>query len=633
MDGREGEQEVFEIIKDSTLPVGPNDGGDQDDGSQYLNDSGQGMEEEEQLQGSDVEAETSNKNCNEQASVKAGALVKAGEPTASKMTSTSTSSTKKSKRGPAKEMAPGEHLIIEVVYPNGEPAAPNHVATKFKNQCGVIVRDLIAISVQEWHKPRNEEDRPGVTFVSDRAKDNIFNKLMQHFTLPRYDTEEQANEMLEKVKHWSLKKMAEAFNGYKKRLWKEYLKEKRAPKFEGPLEKQRQHWPAFLAYKNSEEGKERSETNKENAKKKTYHHKMGPGGYKVALPKFAKLEEDLRAKGITPATHDFPLRSRNWLLGHGAKYDAKGNLVVDTKIAAPFAALVEVFEKVKEGKFKPDREKDELTEALGNPEHTGWTRGWGGYPWSTGFTAADSLYPYRSRERAKKRKEAEYAERFRGFEAILKEQQQQINELRGSRSQQQNPALDGGPSQRRSSVASTPEIEAIDAPVMDAAAPIDAAAAPMEAVDAIKEKTRCALHVSVSNVSMKVADGYALPCVDGATCHSRPIPPGYARVGVDDVHEAWRILRLDMSAGDEVETLGEAVNNIILWKKKDIVFPKPPSPPAHPSPRSKSTTTSFSERQSTTTTTTYNESTPRRHGPQQLESASISAASADSAAH
>ena len=149
MDGREGEQEVFEIIKDSTLPVGPNDGGDQDDGSQYLNDSGQGMEEEEQLQGSDVEAETSNDDCNEQASVKAGALVKAGEPTASKMTSTSTSSTKKSKRGPAKEMAPGEHLIIEVVYPTGEPTAPKHVATKFTNQCGVIVRDLIPISVQE----------------------------------------------------------------------------------------------------------------------------------------------------------------------------------------------------------------------------------------------------------------------------------------------------------------------------------------------------------------------------------------------------------------------------------------------------------------------------------------------------
>ena len=86
MDDRDGEEDLFTIITDGTLRVGPNDGGDQDDGSQYLNDSGQGMEEEEQLQGSDVEAETSNDDCDEQA------LVKAGEPTASKKT-------KKSKRG------------------------------------------------------------------------------------------------------------------------------------------------------------------------------------------------------------------------------------------------------------------------------------------------------------------------------------------------------------------------------------------------------------------------------------------------------------------------------------------------------------------------------------------------------
>ena len=136
MDGREGEEQVFQIIDESTLPVGPNDGGDQDDGSQYLNDSGQGMEEEEQLLGSDVEAEKSN---DEQA------LVKVVEPTASKKTSASTSSSKKSKRGPAREMTSGEHLIIESVYRSGEPAWPVKTATKFTNQCGVIIRDLIPI--------------------------------------------------------------------------------------------------------------------------------------------------------------------------------------------------------------------------------------------------------------------------------------------------------------------------------------------------------------------------------------------------------------------------------------------------------------------------------------------------------
>ena len=116
MDGREGEEQVFEIIEESTLPVVPNDGRGQDDGSQFLNDSGPGMEEEEQLQGPDVEAD---KTSDEQA------LVKAVEPNAS------TSSSKKTKRGPAQEMSSKEHLIIEQVYRSGEPAWPISTATKF----------------------------------------------------------------------------------------------------------------------------------------------------------------------------------------------------------------------------------------------------------------------------------------------------------------------------------------------------------------------------------------------------------------------------------------------------------------------------------------------------------------------
>ena len=192
MDDREGEEDLFEIIELSTRPVGPNDGGDQDDGSQYLNDSGQGMEEEEQLQGSDVEAEKSN---DEQA------LVKVVEPTASKKASASTSSSKKSKRGPAQEMSSREHLIIESVYRTGEPARPVKTATKFTNQCGVIVRDLIPISIQEWHEPAKEDDRPGVTFVSDRSKKALFDKLMNHFSLPECDTKETEKEMRDAVKH------------------------------------------------------------------------------------------------------------------------------------------------------------------------------------------------------------------------------------------------------------------------------------------------------------------------------------------------------------------------------------------------------------------------------------------------
>ena len=170
MDDRESEEHVFEIIDESTLPVGPNDGGGQDDCSQYLNDSGQGMEEEEQLQEPDVVADKSSDG---------QALVNAVKPTVS------TSSGKKTKRGPAQEMSSKERLIIEQVYRSGEPAWPIKTATKFTSQCGVVVRDLIPISIQEWNEPAKEDDNShSVSFVSERSKTVVFNKLMSHFTLP-----------------------------------------------------------------------------------------------------------------------------------------------------------------------------------------------------------------------------------------------------------------------------------------------------------------------------------------------------------------------------------------------------------------------------------------------------------------
>ena len=84
-------------------------------------------------------------------------------------------------------------------------------------------------------------------------------------------------------------------------------------------------------YKQSTEGVKRSAKNVANAARKIYHHTMGSCGYRVAVPKFEKLEADLREKGIIPGTHDFRKRSRNWLLGHGATFDEEGNLIMTEK--------------------------------------------------------------------------------------------------------------------------------------------------------------------------------------------------------------------------------------------------------------------------------------------------------------
>ena len=261
-------------------------------------------------------------------------------------------------------MAADAHLIIEAVAADGKPTEPKANASKFVHQCGVVVRDNVAISIQEWNEPKKLEGAMKPTWVSDRDKDVLWTKLIARFTLPVYDTTERTQAMTKKVKHWALKKMAEQFNNYKNRLYREWQSKQKAPDFTGTLERQRPHWKAFQEYKGSEKAKERSKKNKENAAKKKYHHTMGAGGYISAEPKWGKIEAELRNKGITPITDGWPRRCRNWILGHGAEYDMEtGDLIVDPQkeFPIPRQKILGAITDAKAGRFIPDREYDELT--------------------------------------------------------------------------------------------------------------------------------------------------------------------------------------------------------------------------------------------------------------------------------
>ena len=138
--------------------------------------------------------------------------------------------------------------------------------------------------------------------------------------------------------------------------------------------------------------------------------------------------------------------------------------------------LLVAIEEARSGLFKPNRENDELTRALGNPEHPGRTRGMGAIPWYEGFSDWNADYRTRARKKIaeeKKRKMEEEQrklayERLQGlesahadFEVKFQWQQEQIDSLsqqRGSQQLQQladDPALDTtAPSMPRSSVGS-----------------------------------------------------------------------------------------------------------------------------------------------------------------------------------
>jgi hypothetical protein len=117
------------------------------------------------------------------------------------------------------------------------------------------------------------------------------------------------------------------------------------------------------------------EKNKINAEKKEYHHVLGTGGYKRAVPKWEAAEAKMLAEGVIPATTDWPQRSKHWFYVHGGQLDpATGQIIEKADLKTASEALLQAIEDARKGLFQPERENDELTRALKNPEHRGRTR-------------------------------------------------------------------------------------------------------------------------------------------------------------------------------------------------------------------------------------------------------------------
>ena len=76
------------------------------------------------------------------------------------------------------------------------------------------------------------------------------------------------------------------------------------------------------------------------AKKKNFH-RLGPGGYKVAIPKWEKMENDLIAKGIVPQTLSWPKRARYYFYVHGGTLDTDTRMFVTSDVLREAAQRLE----------------------------------------------------------------------------------------------------------------------------------------------------------------------------------------------------------------------------------------------------------------------------------------------------
>ena len=300
-------------------------------------------------------------------------------------------------------MRPDEKFEISEISRSGEPIAPIRTKNAFVNQCGVLVRDKIPISIHQWLKPAANDAQ--VTYVTDMQKEDLWTELKSNFVLPR--EVDPANPVKEElIKSAALSKMADQFRAWKKKL-NTFVKDKTTPEFVGIYEKIKDDWPAFVAHKKSEKSQKMSETNRINAAKKKHHHRTGSGGYLVARPKWAKAENDLLQKGIEPETMHWPDRCRTWFFGAGGTLDPVSGWCIwtDKQLETPLRKMRQYIKAAHAGTFIPDRENDELTMALGNPEHPGRTRGTpGSLPWRAGFPDAGG---YKCHDRRKKMEQTE----------------------------------------------------------------------------------------------------------------------------------------------------------------------------------------------------------------------------------
>nr|ABA97097.1 transposon protein, putative, CACTA, En/Spm sub-class [Oryza sativa Japonica Group] len=282
MADRDEEQILYDTIAEGSSQYWNEEEGNEDS-NQYLNEEGNVERDAEGNQEGHVERDVEG-NQEEEAS---GSQPSVGQKRA------------RGQRGAAKKLE-GRHIITEVEE-DGRPSAPTEAAKNYVRHSGWVVRDNVPVSTVYWRRTRARGDHE--SFVPDSEKEMLWTTMLETLTLPA-GTED-------KVKRWTLKKMAEQFQSFKGDLYQKYILKGQTPNFD-TFPKLRDHWDEFVAYKTGEQGQAMMERNKENAAKKKYHHHLGSGGYSVAMPKWEEMEASLLERGIEPATANWPERSKFW---------------------------------------------------------------------------------------------------------------------------------------------------------------------------------------------------------------------------------------------------------------------------------------------------------------------------------
>jgi hypothetical protein len=132
-------------------------------------------------------------------------------------------------------------------------------------------------------------------------------------------------------------------------------------------------WDTFIQQHNTLEVVSLSNKMKELNVKNKFRHKLGPGGYKATIPKWANKEHELCRSGIPDPLDGCTVCTRNWIRGRYRTNDSGRLITSSSKVTSVVEKAKTPTTKDKNGEFKSQGERDQLSVALENEEHRGCT--------------------------------------------------------------------------------------------------------------------------------------------------------------------------------------------------------------------------------------------------------------------
>jgi hypothetical protein len=132
-------------------------------------------------------------------------------------------------------------------------------------------------------------------------------------------------------------------------------------------------WDTFVQQHTTSQAIALDNKMKELNTKNKFKHKLGPRGYKVAMQKWAKKEQELHDDGILDPLEGCTMRTRNWIWDRSHIDDSERLITSSSEVTSMPEKAKTLAAKENTGEFKSQWERDQLSAALKNEKHCGRT--------------------------------------------------------------------------------------------------------------------------------------------------------------------------------------------------------------------------------------------------------------------